>query len=69
MQRFRDALAGLVSFVVFIAVFAVTALPAIIIVEDDNAFVTYGVLGGCAFVGWIAARYTHRWIMRGQHRM
>ena len=68
MGRFAAALAailiGLLSAAVFVVVFAVTALPALAIVEDDNAYVTWGVLIACAFLGWLASRATSRWMLR-----
>ncbi len=68
MGRFGTALAalltGLLSAVVFVVIFAVTALPALAIVEDDNAYVTWGVLIVCAFLGWLASRATSRWMLR-----
>ncbi len=68
MGRFSTALAailiGLLSAVVFLIVFAVTALPALAVVEDDNAYVTWGVLILCAFLGWLASRFTSRWLLR-----
>ena len=68
MGRFGIALmailTGLLSAVVFLIVFAVTALAALAIVEDDNAYVTWGVLIVCAFLGWLASRSTSRWLLR-----
>lgn len=57
-------LSGLLSTAVFVVVFAVTALPALVIVRDDNAFVTWGVLVACAVAGWAAARVAGRWLRR-----
>ena len=68
MSRFSTAVAailiGLLSAIVFVVVFAITALPALAIVEDDNAYVTWGVLIVCAFLGWLASRFTSRWLLR-----
>ncbi|HYI15158.1 MAG TPA: hypothetical protein VEX37_07185 [Thermomicrobiales bacterium] len=72
MGRFGTALTailiGLLSAVVFVVVFAVTALPALAVVEDDNAYVTWGVLITCAFFGWLASRFTSRWLLRRSTR-
>ena len=57
-------LTGFVSAVVFIVVFAVTALPALTIVEDDNAFVTWGALIVCVVIGIVAANVVNRWLRR-----
>ena len=68
MERFGTALvaivAGLLSAAVFVIVFAITALPALLIVEDDNAFITWGVLIACVLIGLVASRWVNRW-MRG----
>ena len=66
MGRFGTMLAmiltGFVSAVVFIVVFAATALPALIIVEDDNAYVTWGALIACVAIGIVAANVVNRWL-------
>ncbi len=57
-------LTGLLSAAVFIVVFAGTALPALAVVEDDNAYVTWGVLVACVVVGWAAALGVNRLMRR-----
>jgi predicted cation transporter len=66
MGRFGRFLAmiltGFVSAVVFIVVFAVTALPALTIVEDDNAYITWSALIACVAIGIGAAHVVNRWL-------
>jgi hypothetical protein len=57
-------LTGFVSAIVFVVVFAVTALPALAIVEDDNAYVTWGALIVCVVIGIVAANVLNRWLRR-----
>lgn len=68
MDRFGSVvvaiLTGILSMAAFLIVFAATALPALSIVEDDNAWVTWSVLVLCAFAGWVAARGVQRLIRR-----
>jgi hypothetical protein len=68
MRRFRQLLTsiiiGLLSFGVFLTVFAATVLPALAIVEDDSAYVTWFVLATCLILGWAAAHFTDRWCRR-----
>lgn len=64
MGSFNTALAGVLSAVVFIVVFVMTALPALAIVEDDNAYVTWGALIVCVAIGIVAANVVNRWLRR-----
>lgn len=68
MERLGTALAsiltGMLGAVTFLIVLAATSLPALSIVEDDNAYVTWGVLIGCVVVALIAARLVNRWVRR-----